>query len=383
MPKRLTNPRGRAFPQLLFAIFNQQVSVAAADSIARKFLDTSVRLRAHRESQKDKGAAGPDPVASELEAAFGDAVRSDPDVPPRAQHPDWPEPEFVLSMSSETLRSVGLSGRKVEYAHATAQACLPDAPLSEASIQEMTADELRAAIVAVRGLGPWTADLFLMFYAGHKDVIPVGDLGIRRSYGLLRGKGAVPSPAEVVKGTEHWSPHRTVGALLLWELGWELAAAAKTRPKATKNPRGPKRTAGRRGDGELAEGAEKGSEEPQAGEAAVAARETAASGEAAGQTRAHAASPSRAKPRRRPRKWAVADAGAGAGGSLPASPPLEAPTPMPPSPQAPLPTPLPRVPEPAIAPEIPQKRAASAGTAAREPVAGARRSPRLRDGTVR
>lgn len=337
IPKRLGNPRGRAFPQLLFAVFNQQVSVAAADSIARRFLDTCVRLRAYRASNGEGGS--PDPIASELEAQLGDSVRSDPTVPPRTSHPDWPEPEFVLSMSPETLRSVGLSGRKVEYAHATAQACLPDGALSEAAIQEMSADELRAAIVAVRGLGPWTADLFLMFYAGHADVIPVGDLGVRRSYGLLRGAGTVPSPAAVTKGTEHWSPHRTVGSLLLWDLGWEIAAAAKAQPKASKRPR---RSSKKGGGADLAPG------EPSAIEdGMVVAKEAAA-----------AAKPATAssKPRGRPRKRPTADTGSPSDGKMASALAAEL---------AVAASPLPLESATAIVPETPQPPSAS------------RRSPRL------
>ena len=68
----------------------------------------------------------------------------------------------------------------------------------------------------IKGLGQWTVDMFLMFHLGRSDVLPVGDLGVRRAAQLLYGLSEMPSPAELIAIAEPWRPHRTLACLYLW-----------------------------------------------------------------------------------------------------------------------------------------------------------------------
>ena len=72
-------------------------------------------------------------------------------------------------------------------------------------------------LVAVKGLGEWTADMFLMFQLGRPDVLPVGDLGIRRAVERAYGLAAIPGPAELERIAEPWRPWRTLACRYLWE----------------------------------------------------------------------------------------------------------------------------------------------------------------------
>ena len=72
-------------------------------------------------------------------------------------------------------------------------------------------------IVAVRGLGRWSAEMFLIFHLGRPDVISGGDLGIRRAIRLAYGLDAMPTPDEVVARAERWRPQRSLACLYLWE----------------------------------------------------------------------------------------------------------------------------------------------------------------------
>jgi DNA-3-methyladenine glycosylase II len=126
-------------------------------------------------------------------------------------------PIVVLAASDADLRKVGLSGRKVEYVRDLA-ARVEDGRLDLRALRRLDDDEVVAAISAVRGLGRWSAELFLLFHLRRPDIFPAGDLVLRRGVRDLYGLEQIPVEAEARERAERWSPERSLAALYLWEL---------------------------------------------------------------------------------------------------------------------------------------------------------------------
>jgi DNA-3-methyladenine glycosylase II len=127
-----------------------------------------------------------------------------------------PTPKQVLATEVADLRVAGLSGRKAEYIRDLA-AHVESGELEIDRLREMADEEVIAEIVAVRGLGRWSAEMFLMFTLGRPDVLPVDDLGIRRAMKLAYGLDELPAAAEMEQIAEPWRPHRTLACMYLWE----------------------------------------------------------------------------------------------------------------------------------------------------------------------
>lgn len=127
-----------------------------------------------------------------------------------------PGPEDLLGASEKDLRGVGLSGRKVEYLRDLA-GHVERGELELDRLAELDDEEVIAEIVAVRGFGEWSAEMFLMFHLERPDVVSGGDLGIRRAIQLAYELDEMPTPAEVVERAEAWRPHRSLACLYLWE----------------------------------------------------------------------------------------------------------------------------------------------------------------------
>ena len=109
----------------------------------------------------------------------------------------------------------GLSRAKTEYLRSLAQHVL-DGSLELERLDELSDDEVVTELVAVKGLGLWTAQMFLMFHLQRPDVLPVGDLGIRRAFMLRYGLPELPDPATMERLAEPWRPYRTLACLYLW-----------------------------------------------------------------------------------------------------------------------------------------------------------------------
>jgi DNA-3-methyladenine glycosylase II len=126
-------------------------------------------------------------------------------------------PAVVLAASDADLRKVGLSGRKVEYVRDLA-ARVEDGRLDLRALRRLDDDEVVAAISAVRGLGRWSAELFLLFHLRRPDVFPAGDLVLRRGVRDLYGLELVPIEVEARELAERWRPERSLAAMYLWQL---------------------------------------------------------------------------------------------------------------------------------------------------------------------
>ncbi len=127
-----------------------------------------------------------------------------------------PTPVEVLAEDPEELRAAaGLSRAKVQYLRSLAEHVLNGA-LELDRLDELPDEEVIAELVAVRGLGTWSAHMFLMFHLGRPDVLPVGDLGIRRAVMVRYGLPELPGPVEMERIAEPWRPNRTLACRFLW-----------------------------------------------------------------------------------------------------------------------------------------------------------------------
>jgi DNA-3-methyladenine glycosylase II len=127
-----------------------------------------------------------------------------------------PTPEEVLAAEPEELRAaVGLSRAKVGYLRSLAEHVL-SGELELERLDELGDEQVTAELVAVKGLGVWTAQMFLMFHLQRQDVLPVGDLGIRRAMERAYGLPGLPDPAEMEAIAQPWRPHRTLACRYLW-----------------------------------------------------------------------------------------------------------------------------------------------------------------------
>jgi DNA-3-methyladenine glycosylase II len=126
-----------------------------------------------------------------------------------------PTPRELIEMDPEELRSVGLSHAKVAYLRDLAER-VEDGELQLDLLKQLTDEEVSSQLTAVKGVGQWTTDMFLMFNLGRPDVFPVGDLGIRNAMKRLYDLPEKPTPADYARIAEPWRPHRSLASLYLW-----------------------------------------------------------------------------------------------------------------------------------------------------------------------
>lgn len=127
-----------------------------------------------------------------------------------------PTPEEILAQDLEELRAaVGLSRMKVVFLRSLAEHVI-DGELELARLDELGDDEVLAELVAVKGLGEWTAHVFLLFQLDRPDVLPVGDLGVRRAIMRAYGLPELPAREEMTRIAEPWRPHRSTASRYLW-----------------------------------------------------------------------------------------------------------------------------------------------------------------------
>jgi len=132
----------------------------------------------------------------------------------------FPRPEQILELSDEQLRGASLSRAKVAALRdLAARAVSGELPL--ARIARLPDDAVIERLSAVRGIGEWSAQMFLMFRLGRLDVMPSGDLGVREGLRRLDGLDERPAPREVLARSEPWRPLRSVASWVLWRLADE------------------------------------------------------------------------------------------------------------------------------------------------------------------
>jgi DNA-3-methyladenine glycosylase II len=168
-PLNRTRNDGPYFGNLVRSIVSQQISVAASAAILKRLVD----------------ATGLDP-------------------------------HNVIALSPDELRALGLSRGKAGYIHDLAEHFVKDAAVFD-HLEALPDDQVIAELVSVKGIGVWTAQMFLMFTLGRLDVFAPDDVGLQRAIVKLYDLPVVPPKTELAQLSERWRPYRTVASWHLWE----------------------------------------------------------------------------------------------------------------------------------------------------------------------
>ena len=163
--------RGAGFPELVRIIIGQQVSTAAARTMVARFEEA---------------------------------------------HPEY-EVKRILKAKDADLRALGLSGQKVSYIRGLSEA-VHRGTFQPHLFSKLDDDEVHAQITALKGLGPWSAHMFLMFGLARPDIWAPGDLGIQEGLRRYHNLKKRPDPKKVEKMSGAFAPHRTAASLLLWNM---------------------------------------------------------------------------------------------------------------------------------------------------------------------
>jgi DNA-3-methyladenine glycosylase II len=167
----------------------------------------------------DRRGSRPDPFEALARAIVGQQLST------RAANSIWEKliglfdaemtPEALLRRRPPTLRKAGLSNAKVEFLRDLA-ARVKDGRLDLKQLKKLPDEDVIAELIEVKGIGTWSAEMFLIFHLGRPDVVSAGDLGIRRAIQITYGLDDLPGPEEVERIAEPWRPHRTLACLYLW-----------------------------------------------------------------------------------------------------------------------------------------------------------------------
>jgi 3-methyladenine DNA glycosylase/8-oxoguanine DNA glycosylase len=127
-----------------------------------------------------------------------------------------PTPKQLLATDVETLRGAGLSGSKAASMHDLARHAGNGELPTHDELPTLSDLEIVNRLTVVRGIGPWTVHMLLMFRLGRPDVLPTGDFGVREGYRMLYGLEAQPTPTAFRALAEPWRPYRSVGSWYMW-----------------------------------------------------------------------------------------------------------------------------------------------------------------------
>lgn len=167
---KLIRPVANPFRELVESIISQQLSVKAADTIMRRFCGLY---------------RGP-----------------------------FPSPQRVRATPLGRMRSCGLSGSKAQYIHNVADAFIRG-HLNRSHLLRMDDDQVRTTLIAIKGVGPWTAEMFLIFALGRPDVFSFGDVGLQNA--IVRQYHRKATPPVMARLARAWAPYRSYAARLLWK----------------------------------------------------------------------------------------------------------------------------------------------------------------------
>ncbi len=125
-------------------------------------------------------------------------------------------PEAVMKIADAELRSAGLSANKLLAIRDLARKCLDGTVPTLREAHRLDDAELVARLTTVRGVGPWTVHMLLIFYLGRPDVLPTGDYAIRAAFKRLYRKRREPTPEVITRHARRWQPYRSVASWYLW-----------------------------------------------------------------------------------------------------------------------------------------------------------------------
>ena len=152
------------------------------------------------------------------------------------------EPAAIIRARKERLARIGLSGPKIRALKEIARAVVRG-ELALATLGDIDAEAAHAALTAVHGIGPWTADIYLLGCLGHADAWPAGDLALQEAARLAFGLKARPTAKEMMPLAEPWRPWRAVAARVLWTYYRAVKGreGAPVLPKKSTKPKGNKK----------------------------------------------------------------------------------------------------------------------------------------------
>jgi len=189
------------FQHLCEAIIGQQISGRAAAAIRQRFV-----------------------------ALVGKARRRDA----------FPQPAQILRLDQATLRSAGLSASKVTAIRDLAEKTLAGVVPPTEALQTLDDASIIERLTTVRGIGPWTVQMMLMFQLGRPDVLPSGDYGVRNGFRVAYRRRELPTPGELLRYGERWAPYRSAAAWYLWRaVDLEKNGVVWTRPSISDPPQPP------------------------------------------------------------------------------------------------------------------------------------------------
>lgn len=128
----------------------------------------------------------------------------------------FPTPEDLIATPDEKLRSAGLSGAKTAAIKDIAAKTIAGIVPGSAAIRKLSDAEILQRLTSVRGVGPWTVEMLLIFTLGRKDILPASDYGVRKGFAVTYGWKDLPTPRELIDYGQRWSPHRSTAAWYLW-----------------------------------------------------------------------------------------------------------------------------------------------------------------------
>lgn len=163
--------RNRHFAVLVESIISQQLATRAAEAIFRRFKDI---------------------------------------------YPKFPTASEILATRKSRLRSAGLSGMKVEYIKDLARK-IGQGKIKMRFLSKTSDEEVIAHLTQVKGIGRWTAEMFLIFSLGRQDVLPIHDLGLRKGVQMAFSLSELPKPHEVERLGQRWRPYRSIATWYLWK----------------------------------------------------------------------------------------------------------------------------------------------------------------------
>lgn len=170
---RKITPTKNAFLSLASSIIHQQISTKAGAAIYKKFLSLFGRKK--------------------------------------------PTPENFLKLKTKVVRDSGISPQKLSYLTDLAEKFI-DKTIDQKNFHKMSDSEVKDHLVRVKGIGSWTADMFLIFALNRPDILPVGDLGTKKGFQKAFNLRSLPSEAKMLKLAESHKGDRTVLALYLWHI---------------------------------------------------------------------------------------------------------------------------------------------------------------------
>ena len=131
----------------------------------------------------------------------------------------FPRPEDIAAIGEEELRAAGLSRAKTAALKDLAAKALDGTvPPTARALERLSDAEIVARLTAVRGIGPWTVEMLLIFRLARPDVLPATDYGVRKGFARVRGARSLPAPKELLAYGERWRPYRTVASWYLWRV---------------------------------------------------------------------------------------------------------------------------------------------------------------------